>query len=145
METQIDRQAPGGSHSNIYIMPIEEPFPEGARQDLDIQTHIHTYTHQTKWQYHRPAFVSAFWKQRKGECENERASERAKKKPRMRCVIQPRHGGLGQQGDQESLPIVHTCHTQACMHARHTEKAGSSTENPICCNICQRKVKMSVN
>lgn len=73
------------------------------------------------------------------------ASERAKKKPRMRCVIQPRHGGLGQQGDQESLPIVHTCHTQACMHARHTEKAGSSTENPICCNICQRKVKMSVN
>lgn len=48
METQIYRQTVGGSHSNIYIMPIDAPFPEGARQDLDIQTHIHSYTRAHK-------------------------------------------------------------------------------------------------
>lgn len=60
----------------------------------------------------------------------------------MRCVIHPRHRGLGQLGDKESLPIVHTCHT----HTRVRQKSSLfRPPNPICCNICQRKVKMSVN
>ena len=45
METQIYRQTLGGSYSNIYIMPIDAPFPEEARQDLDIRTHVYTHAH----------------------------------------------------------------------------------------------------
>lgn len=60
----------------------------------------------------------------------------------MRCVIHPRHRGLGQLGDKESLPIVRTCHT----HTRVRQKSSLfRPPKPICCNICQRKVKMSVN
>lgn len=60
----------------------------------------------------------------------------------MRCVIHPRHGGLGQLGDKEGLPIVRTCHTHTHMPDR---KQTPPQQNPICCKICQRKVKMSVN
>lgn len=60
----------------------------------------------------------------------------------MRCVIQPHHGGLGQLGDWDSLPIVHTCHTHT--HSLDRKQA-LPQQSPICCNICQRNVKMSVN
>lgn len=49
METQIYRQTLGGSYSDIYIMPIDAPFPEGARQDLYIHTHTYMHTHTNKW------------------------------------------------------------------------------------------------
>lgn len=97
------------------------------------------HTHTNKMAITLPAFVSAFWKWNKGECENEWARE---KKPRMRCVIHPRHGGWGQLGDKTGLPIVHTCHTHTHMSDR---KQAPPQQNPICCKICQRKVKMSVN
>lgn len=75
-------------------------------------------------------------KKKRGECENEWVGE---KKPRMRCVIHPRHRGLGQLGDKESLPIVHTCHTHTHMSDR---KAASSTAEP---NMLQHLPKKSEN
>lgn len=75
----------------------------------------------------------------KWECENEQAR---KEGPRMRCVIHFHHGGWGQPGAEESLPIVHVHRTH--MHMSDRERPLPQL-SPICCNICQRKVKMSVN
>lgn len=139
METQIYRQAPGGSHSYIYIMPMKHHFlKEQDKTSTYRHTYIHTHTRRNGNNTGLP-LSQPFGSREK---ESVKMSERAKKKPRMRCVIQPRHGGLGQQGDQESLPIVNTCHTQACMHARRAEKAGSSTAKP---NMLQHLPKKSEN
>lgn len=120
METQIYRKTLGGSYSNIYIMPIDAPFPEGAGQGHYIHTHTraHTHTHKQNGNNTGLLLSQPFGSGEKGECENEWARE---KEPRMRCVIQPHHGGLGQLGDQESLPIVHTCHRKTHIHTCRTE------------------------
>lgn len=75
----------------------------------------------------------------KWECENEQTR---KEGPRMRCVIHFHRGGWGQPGAEESLPIVHVHRTH--MHMSDGERPLPQL-SPICCNICQRKVKMSVN
>lgn len=108
----------GGSYSNIYIKTKDAAFSEGAG--------AFTFTH-TKTQ---ACFCLSFWKCREGECENET--------PRMRCVIQPHHGGLGQRGERESAHCPHTPHTDV----RAGQKAGSGLAKP---NMLQHLPKKSEN
>lgn len=126
---------------NIQRKPIDAPFPEGEIQDTHthIQQHAHKHTDQQNGINIGFAFVSALWKNRKDGCENVQAEE---KKLRMRCAIQPHHRGLRQLGDRECLPIVHICPIYT--HKLDIKQA-VLRQSSICCNICQRNVKMSVN
>lgn len=73
METQIYRKTLGGSYSNIYIMPIDAPFPEGAGQGHYIHTHTraHTHTHKQNGNNTGLLLSQPFGSGEKGECENE--------------------------------------------------------------------------
>jgi len=105
-----------------------------------INTHTHPHTHTNKMAITQACFCLRLLKEEKMWVW--KWVSRREKKPKMRCVIQNHHRGLGQLGEQESMSIVHTCHTHT---QKPDRKQALPLQNPICCNICQRNVKISVN
>lgn len=132
-----DMQTLGG-FLNFSLHPLMHQF---LNRKTSTSTHpeIHTYSHMHTMALTQAHLCLRLLQVQKCECENEQAR---KEGPRMRCVIHFHRGGWGQPAAEESLPIVHVHRTH--MHMSDWEWLLPQL-SPICCNICQRKVKMSVN
>ncbi len=142
METQIYGQTLGGSYSNIYIMPIDAPFPEGARQDLYVHTHTYMHAHTNKMAITQACFcLSLLEVEKRGVWKW--VSERKEAQDEVCYSASPR-GVRTTRRTGESAHCPHMPHTNTHTHTLDRKQA-LPQQNPICCNICQRKVKMSVN
>lgn len=136
METHIYRQTLGGSYSNIYIMPIDAPFPEGARQDLTIHTHTYMHTHTNKMAITQACFCLSLL-----EVEKSRVWKWVSKRKEAQdevCYSASPRGVRTTRRPGESAHCPHMPHTNTHTHTLDRKQA-LPQQNPICCNICPKK------